>query len=153
VTERPATQDEPNTSDTAQDEPTARDKPATRADTDSGPAQSTELVVRRTAAPVARARRWPHAVAGLGRRLPQVLRHPAAVASASVAATVATRLLVSGLRQAARPAASTRGDGTDRAGAGGPITVAGYVLHEVHVIHHHVVHHYAVHRAARPPLP
>jgi hypothetical protein len=123
--------------------------------TDSELARSAELVVRRVAAPVARARRWPDAVAGLGRRLPQVLRHPATVASASVAATVATRLLVSGLRQAARHAAATSGGagGTGRASAGGPIAVAGYVLHEVHVIHHHVVHYHTVPHTVRPPLP
>ena len=182
----PADQDKPNTGDTTQAEPAARagtparrDEAAARAagpdtdsvpdtdperntdagpDTDAGPAGSTELVMREpaTAVPIARARRWPHAVAGLGRRLPQVLRHPAAVVSASVAATVATRLLVSGLRQATRPTTATGGTGgtggTGRAGAGGPIAVAGYVLHEVHVIHHHVVHHHVVHRTDYSPL-
>jgi len=167
VTVWPANQDRPNTDDTAQAEPAARaagpdndSAPDTDPvpDTDSGPAGSTELVMREpaTAVPIARARRWPHAVAGLGRRLPQVLRHPATVVSASVAATVATRLLVSGLRQATRPATATDGTGgtggTGRAGAGGPIAVAGYVLHEVHVVHHHVVHHHVVHRTDYSPL-
>jgi hypothetical protein len=82
------------------------------------------------------ARRWPLAVTRLRRRVPQVLRHPATVASVSVAATVGTRLLVSGLREAGRQASPAR----PASGAGTAITVGGYVLHQVHVIHHHVVH-------------
>jgi hypothetical protein len=106
---------------------------------------STEVAVRDVAPlRVVPARRWPLAVTRLRRRVPQVLRHPATVASVSVAATVGTRLLVSGLREAgrqaslARPASGTAAGTTS--GAGTAITVAGYVLHQVHVIHHHVVH-------------
>ena len=114
---------------------------------EGAPGTSTELVVRETAAaPVAPARGWQHAVVGFGRRLPQLLRHPAAVASVSVVATVGTSLLVNGLRGLGHPARPA-GSAPDGAGTAGPVAIAGYVLHEVHVIHHHVVHH-----VARPPL-
>jgi hypothetical protein len=102
---------------------------------------STELVVRERRPVPAPARRWPDAVVRARGRLLQLREHPAAVLSVSAAATVGSALLSAGLRRALRQAALSP------AGRTTSVAVRGYVLHEVHVIHH-VVHH-----ISRPPAP
>jgi hypothetical protein len=88
---------------------------------------------------VAPSRRWPDAVVRARGRLLQLRQHPAAVVSVSAAATVGSALLTAGLRRALRQAALSP------AGRSTSVAVRGYILHEVHVIHH-VVHH-----VGRPP--
>jgi hypothetical protein len=99
---------------------------------------STELVVRERPA-VVPARRWPDAVIRARGRLLQLRQHPAAVLSISAAATVGSALLTTGLRRALRQAALAP------VGRTSSVAVGGYVLHEVHVIHHVVYH------VGRPP--
>jgi len=101
-------------------------------------ARSTELVVppRR---PVARPAR-----AGLADRfrgqLAELRQNPAAMVAVSAAATVGSALVGAGLRRTLLA--------TPRSPGGKPASVAvgGYVVHEVHVIHH-VVHHVIAPRA------
>jgi hypothetical protein len=82
----------------------------------------------------------------LRRRLVELGRHPAAVASVSAATTVGGALLLNGLRHALRATAAARPGPAASAGS----LAVGYVLHEVHVIHHIVAH---VERRDRPERP
>lgn len=119
------------------------DEPVQEPDAAADPARtvaSTEVVVRERG-PGTDARRRPlPAVVRIRGRLLELRQHPGVVASVSVAATVGGTILASGLRRAlSQPPGAP-------AGRSAPAVVVGYILHEVHVIHH-VVHH------VRPPLP
>jgi hypothetical protein len=102
-------------------------------------APSSELVVRQHRAAPPTARHRPRAVARVGGRLLELRRRPRAVMSISAAATVGGAVLATGLRRALRHAAVSTGS------RGTSIAVAGYIVQEVHVVHH-VVHH-----VGRPP--
>jgi hypothetical protein len=107
---------------------------------EQAPEPSTEVVVLDRRQPVVAARRWPDAMVRARSRLLALREHPAAAVTVSVAATVGSALLTTGLRRA------LRGSALPVPGRAGSLTVRGYVLHEVHVVHH-VVHHIA------PPKP
>jgi hypothetical protein len=108
---------------------------------DQAPQPSTEVVVLDRHQPVPAARRWPDAVDRARSRLLALREHPAAALTVSAAATVGSALLTAGLRRALRGAA------LPVPGRTGSVTVRGYVLHEVHVVHH------VVHQISRPPGP
>ena len=100
--------------------------------TDAGP--STDLVVPDRRAAVVAARRWPDVVVRARTQLARLRQNPAAMVAVSAAATVGSAVVTAGLRRALRE--------TQLAPAGrtASVAVGGYLVHEVHVIHH-VVHH------------
>jgi hypothetical protein len=120
------------------DEPMDDERPVPAAHGDPSPGRTTELLVSQRPVPMVARRRPVCDVSWLRSRLPELRRHPAAVASVSAVATVGTALLVNVLRQALQPALASR---RERAGA---IAIVGYSMHEVHVFHH------AVHHVTRP---
>jgi hypothetical protein len=100
-------------------------------DVDAG--RSTDLVLpsRRAIVP---ARRRLDALVWARAQLMRLRENPAAMATVSAAATVGSALLTAGVRRALRqtpllPAKRTAS-----------VAVGGYIVHEVHVVHH-VVHH------------
>ena len=95
---------------------------------------STELVVpeRRTA--VRPVRQWPDVVVRARAQLMRLRENPAAMVAVSAAATVGSAVLTAGLRRALRD------EPLAPAGRTAVVAVGGYVVHEVHVVHH-VVHH------------
>lgn len=95
---------------------------------------STDLVVRGRRTAVVPARRWPDVVVRARAQLTRLRQNPAAMVAVSAAATVGSAVVTAGLRHALRetPAAP--------AGRTASVAVGGYLVHEVHVIHH-VVHH------------
>src|SRR3954449_8462492 len=97
------------------------------------PQPSTEVVVL-DRPPVVAARRWPDAMDRARSRLLALREHPAAAVTVSVAASVGSALLTTGLRR------GLRGAPPRVPARAGTLSVRGYVLHEVHVVHH-VVHH------------
>ena len=101
-------------------------------------APSTDLVLpaRRSTVP---ARRWTEVAVRVRRQLQQIRENPAAVLAVSAAATVGSALVTAGLRGSLTRTPLSRADKT------APVALGGYVVHEVHVIHH-VVHH-----VIRPP--
>jgi hypothetical protein len=112
---------------------------------DPAPEPSTEVVVLDRHQPTPTARRWPDAVDRARTRLLALREHPAAALTVSAAATVGSALLTAGLRRA------LQGSALPVPGRTGSLTVRGYVVHEVHVVHH-VVHHVVQH-VSRPPTP
>ena len=101
---------------------------------DLAAAPSTDVVVRARGPASAPVRRLPSAAARIRGRVLELRQHPGAVASVAAASTLGTALLATGLRQALRRAAVSPARRTASLASGG------YILHEVHVIHH-VVHH------------
>jgi hypothetical protein len=104
------------------------------------PEPSTEVVVLDRRRPVVAVRRWPESIDRARSRLLALREHPAAAVTVSVAATVGSALLTTGLRRA------LRGSALPVPSRSATLSVRGYVLHEVHVVQH-VVHHIA------PPEP
>lgn len=98
------------------------------------PGPSTELVVPQRRMPVGPVRRWPDAVVRARAQLMRLRENPAAMVAVSAAATVGSAVLTAGLRRALRE------DPLAPAGRTAVVAVGGYVVHEVHVVHH-VVHH------------
>ncbi len=87
---------------------------------------------------------WSARVAELRQRLPELARHPAVVATA----TVGTGIAVSLVREVVRGAAARS--------APAPTTTNVSVVNHVHVVHHvvhHVVTHAAGHVTGRPSTP
>lgn len=108
---------------------------------------SSELVVSHPPTAADTAQRWPQALTWLRRRLPDLTRNPALLATAAAAAAVGTGLAANIARQALGRMDLGRTEPT------GPGVVIGYVVVEhVHVVHHVVQH---VQRAlpASPPRP
>ena len=99
---------------------------------EAGP--STELVVRERRTALAPARRWPDLVVRARTQLTRLRQNPAAMVAVSAAATVGSAVVTAGLRHALRETALAP------AGRSASVAVGGYLVHEVHVIHH-VVHH------------
>jgi hypothetical protein len=108
---------------------------------DQAPEPSTEVVVLDRREQVPARRRWPDAIVRARTRLVALREHPAAALTVSAAATVGSALLTAGLRRA------LGGSALPALGRTSSVTVRGYVLHEVHVVHH-VVHH-----ISGPPAP
>ena len=100
---------------------------------------STDLVLPARSAAAVPARRWPEVVVRARSRLAELRQSPAAMVSISAAATVGSALVTAGLRRALRQAP------LPAAGRTASAAVGGYVIHEIHVIHH-IVHH-----VVRPP--
>jgi hypothetical protein len=104
---------------------------------DSGP--STDLVVP-TRRPVVRSvRRRPDLAVRVRRHLEQLRQNPAAMAGVSAAATVGGALVTAALRGTLRKASLSP------TGKPASVAIGGYLVHEVHVVHH-VIHH-----VVRPP--
>jgi hypothetical protein len=104
---------------------------------DAGP--STDLVVP-TRRPVARSvRRRPGLAVRAHRQLEQLRQNPAAMVAVSAAATIGSALVTAGLRHTLRQAPLSPARRT------ASVAIGGYVVHEVHVVHH-VIHH-----VTRPP--
>jgi hypothetical protein len=101
---------------------------------DGAAGRSTELVVPDRRPRVAPARRWPDAVVKVRGRLLELRQHPAAMVSISAAASVGSALVTAALRRAQRQA------GLSPVGRTTSVAVRGYIVHEVHVVHH-IVHH------------
>ena len=99
---------------------------------EAGP--STDLVVRERRTAVAPARRWPDVVVRARTQLTRLRQNPAAMVAVSAAATVGSAVVTAGLRRALRETPLAP------AGRAASVAVGGYLVHEVHVIHH-VVHH------------
>jgi hypothetical protein len=99
---------------------------------EAGP--STDLVVRERSVAVGPARRWPDMVVRARMQLLRLRENPAAMVAVSAAATVGSAVLTAGLRRALRETSLAP------AGKTAVVAVGGYVVHEVHVVHH-VVHH------------
>ncbi len=102
-----------------------------------GPAEagpSTDLVVRGRRTAVIPARRWPDLVVRARTQLTRLRQNPAAMVALSAAATVGSAVATAGLRRALRETPPAP------AGRTASVAVGGYLVHEVHVIHH-VVHH------------
>lgn len=98
-----------------------------RADEDSpAPSRSNEIAIRAEASPVVSPWRRSRPVEVMRARLPELVRHPAVVAAATVGASV----LLHAACDVVRARTSRRGDRVDR------VAVTGYVIHRVHV---HVV--------------
>ena len=114
------------------DEPTTGPEPAV-ADGHGEAEPSTELVVpaRR---PLLRSAPRESLAVRARRQLAELRANPAAMVAVSAAATVGSALVGAGLRRTLRPAPLVPG----RKPAS--VAIGGYVVHEVHVIHH-VVHH------------
>lgn len=95
---------------------------------------STELVVPPRRAAVRPARPWSDVVVRARTQLMRLRENPAAMVAVSAAATVGSAVVTAGLRRALseEPLAP--------AGRTAVVAVGGYVVHEVHVVHH-VVHH------------
>ena len=95
---------------------------------------STDLVVPVRRTPVRLVRQWPDVVLRTRAQLMRLRENPAAMVAVSAAATVGSAVLTAGVRRMLREEAfgSTRGTAV--------VAVSGYVVHEVHVVHH-VVHH------------
>ena len=102
-------------------------------------APSTDLVLPARRSTVVPARRWTEVAVGVRRQLQQIRENPAAVVAVSAAATVGSALVTAGLRGSLTRTPLSRAEET------APVALGGYVVHEVHVIHH-VVHH-----VIRPP--
>jgi hypothetical protein len=95
---------------------------------------STELVLPERRSPVRLARQWPAVVVRARAQLMRLRENPAAMVAVSAAATVGSAVLTAGLRHALREESLAPARRTSVVG------VSGYVVHEVHVVHH-VVHH------------
>jgi hypothetical protein len=95
---------------------------------------STDLVVlgHRTAA--APAPRWSDVVVRVKTQLTRLRQDPAAMVALSAAATVGSAVVTAGLRRALREMPRSSAERT------GSVAVAGYLVHQVHVIHRVVVH-------------
>jgi hypothetical protein len=104
---------------------------------DDGPSTALVLPARRST--VGPPRRWADVAVRARRQLDQLRQNPAAMVAVSAAATVGSALVTAGLRGGFTKASLSRADKTV------PVAIGGYVVHEVHVIHH-VVHH-----VIRPP--
>ncbi len=102
-------------------------------------ALSGEVVVRVAPSGALATPTWSSRVAALRERLPELARHPAVVATATVGTGIAVRLV----REAVRGGAA-RSDPT-------PVSVNVHLVNHVHVVHH-VVHH-VVREISRPALP
>jgi hypothetical protein len=100
---------------------------------------STDLVLPARRSTVVPARRWTEVAVRVRRQLQQIRENPAAVVAVSAAATVGSALVTAGLRASLTRTPLSRAEETP------PVALGGYVVHEVHVIHH-VVHH-----VIRPP--
>jgi hypothetical protein len=98
---------------------------------EAGP--STDLVLPSRPA-IAPARQRPDALVRARAHLMRLRQNPAAMATVSAAATVGSALVTAGLRRALRQTPLSPAKRT------ASVAVGGYVVHEVHVIHH-VVHH------------
>src|SRR3954454_23870064 len=99
---------------------------------DAGP--STDLVVPARRPVLRSVRRWPELAVRARRQLEEWRHDPAAVVAMSAAATVGSALVTAGLRRTLRQASLPPARRT------ASVAIGGYVVHEVHVIHH-VVHH------------
>jgi hypothetical protein len=112
---------------------------ATRPAGEGEVAPTTDLVLRARRPAVAPARQWPDVVVRAGTQLMRLRQNPAAMVAVSTAAAVGSALVTTGLRRSLRqtPLAPTRRTAS--------VTVGGYLVHEVHVIHH------VVHRVVLPP--
>jgi hypothetical protein len=120
------------------EEPTSEPEAAISNDrVEVGP--STELVLPARRSTVVPARRWNEVAVRVRRQLQQIRENPAAVIAVSAAATVGGALVSAGLRGGSTKTPLSRADKT------ASVALGGYVVHEVHVIHH-VVHH-----VIRPP--
>ena len=95
---------------------------------------STDLVVPERRMAVRPARQWPEVVVRARAQLMRLRENPAAMVAVSAAATVGSAVLTAGLRRAWRE------EPASAAGRTAVVAVGGYVVHEVHVVHH-VVHH------------
>jgi hypothetical protein len=108
-------------------------------DVQADAAPSTDLVLPARRPVLGPVRRWPDVAVRARRQLAELRQNPAAMVAVSAAATVGSALVTAGLRrtltQAALPPARKTAS----------VAIGGYVVHEVHVIHH-VVHH-----VIRPP--
>ncbi len=114
--------------DDVQSEPTRDEEPPV------GP--STELVLADARVAVPAPGSWRETGLDLRSRLPELARHPAAVASASAAATIGAGFLLNVLRRAfMRPELPATG-GAD------PLVIGAFVVQQVHIVQH-VVHHRA----------
>jgi len=132
MTEEPMTE-EPMTEEPMTEEPmTEQGAEGPPSDLPAGP--STDLVLPAPRPAVAPARRWPEVVISARTRLLELRQSRVAMVSVSAAATVGSALLTAGLRRALRQTS------LQPAGRTPSVAVGGYVLHEVHGIHH-VVHH------------
>jgi hypothetical protein len=105
---------------------------------EAGPSTDLVLRARRPAVPVIR--RWPDVVVRARTQLMRLRQNPAAMVAVSTAATVGSAVVTTGLRRSLRRSPSSP------AGRTTSVAVGGYIVHEVHVIHH-VVHH-----VIRPPV-
>jgi hypothetical protein len=120
------------------EEPTSEPEAAISNDrVEVGP--STDLVLPARRSTVVPARRWTEVTVRVRRQLQQIRENPAAVIAVSAAATVGGALVSAGLRGRLTKTPLSRADMT------ASVALGGYVVHEVHVIHH-VVHH-----VIRPP--
>ena len=120
------------------EEPTSEPEAAISNDrVEVGP--STDLVLPARRSTVVPARRWTEVTVRVRRQLQQIRENPAAVIAVSAAATVGGALVSAGLRGGLTRTPLSRADKT------ASVALGGYVVHEVHVIHH-VVHH-----VIRPP--
>jgi hypothetical protein len=120
------------------EEPTSEPEAAISNDrVEVGP--STDLVLPARRSTVVPARRWTEVTVRVRRQLQQIRENPAAVIAVSAAATVGGALVSAGLRGRLTKTPLSRADKT------ASVALGGYVVHEVHVIHH-VVHH-----VIRPP--
>ena len=123
------------------DEPMSEpDPPAPGHDADAEP--STDLVVparHQVVRPVRPVRPRTGLAVRVRRQLAELRQNPAAMVAVSAAATVGSALVTAGLRRTfgQSPPLPVKRTAT--------VAVGGYVVHEVHVVHH-VVHH-----AIRPP--
>lgn len=98
---------------------------------EAGPSTDLVLPSRPATAP---ARQLPDALVRARAQLMRLRQNPAAMATVSAAATVGSALVTAALRRALRQTSLSPVDRT------ASVAVGGYVVHEVHVIHH-VVHH------------
>jgi hypothetical protein len=114
------------------DEPMIEPEPAAE-DGQVDAAASTDLVVpaRR---PVIGPVRRPGLAVRARRQLAELRENPAAMLAVSAAATVGSALVTAGLRRSLRPAPLSPARRTSS------VAIGGYIVHEVHVVHH-VVHH------------
>ena len=119
------------------EEPTSEPDAAISDRVDAGP--STDLVLPARRSTVAPARGWTEVAVRARRQLQQIRQNPAAVLALSAAATVGSALVTAGLRGSMTKTPLSRADKS------ASLAIGGYVVHEVHVIHH-VVHH-----VIRPP--
>jgi hypothetical protein len=95
---------------------------------------STDLVVPTRRPVVQPIQRRPGLAVRARRQLEQLRQNPAAMVAVSAAATMGSALVTAGLRHTLRqaPLSSARRTAS--------VAIGGYVVHEVHVVHH-VIHH------------